>query len=117
MAACNSTTSTAYELQISLKHSKPLVRHDFLIPSDFSLDDLHQIIQTTMGCQNNHPHVFIANKKQYGPAELDGVINEEQVTLQDVLSKRGSKILYESFANRRLYEIKLDDIIKDMRWD
>lgn len=105
---------TAYDLKISLKHSQPLIWRNVLVPSDFTLAQLHDVIQIAMGWQNCHLHVFTAGKQQYGPAGLDDAKDEENITLKQLFQKIGSKILYEyDFGDSWLHEIKLEDISKD----
>lgn len=108
------STQTAYELKISLKHSRPLIWRSVLIPADYTLAQLHDVIQVAMGWENSHLHGFTVGKQQYGPPELDDAINEEKVKLKQIFPKVGSKILYEyDFGDSWLHEIKLEDVIKD----
>jgi hypothetical protein len=59
------------------------------------LGDLHLAIQSTMGWENAHLHRFDIAKRVYGnPDDVDGVTDEEQLTLNDVVRSRVARFIY-----------------------
>ncbi|TVQ69826.1 MAG: plasmid pRiA4b ORF-3 family protein, partial [Oceanospirillales bacterium] len=52
-----------YQIHIELEKSSPSIWRKLLVPSNLSLDQLHLIIQVTMGWQNCHYHVFVTQDK------------------------------------------------------
>jgi hypothetical protein len=51
-----------YQIHISLLRITPKIWRRVLIPSDMPIADLHRVIQTVMGWENEHLHQFIKNK-------------------------------------------------------
>ena len=54
-----------FQIQIVLRGSKPKIWRRVLIPSDMSLADFHEVIQTSMGWENSHLHYFEKNNTFY----------------------------------------------------
>jgi len=102
--------TTVHHLKITLKHLKPLIWREVLVPSDIRLDRLHQVIQIAMGWEDCHLHEFSAGKR--GPTELRFGSRKAQVdlgsgfgdapplrdeckaTLLDLAPVKGSKFVY-----------------------
>lgn len=86
----------AYEFKITLRGSKPPIWRRFVVPGHFFMDELHDVIQTVMGWDCEHLHVFRFGKREIGPAEeagLDGMEDETDVLISDCL-KKGMKFEY-----------------------
>jgi hypothetical protein len=56
-----------FDLRLELLHVTPLVWRILRVPSDLRLDDLHLAIQTVMGWDDFHPHVFEVGDREFGP--------------------------------------------------
>jgi prevent-host-death family protein len=111
-------TSDIYQLKITLKNIKPPVWRRVLVPSDFTLDQLHRVIQATMDrWYDYHLHEFIIDRTRYGDAagalEAGDFVEEEtRVQLQQVL--RGEKHKFEytyDFGDDWEHEILLEKIL------
>ncbi len=63
--------TSSYQLEISLAYSEPPIWRRVMVPGTFTLADLHQIIQYSMGWQNVHLHHFQIGTKFYGPPSAD----------------------------------------------
>jgi hypothetical protein len=50
-------------LRIELKEIKPAIWRRFIVPSDITLDRLHDIIQIVMGFNDSHLHEFVIGGK------------------------------------------------------
>lgn len=51
----------SYQLKITLKHSKPPIWRQILVPGDISFQDLHLMIQSVFNWQNGHLYEFRLN--------------------------------------------------------
>ncbi len=71
-----------------------------LAPGDFTLGELHHVIQAAMGWEDCHLHEFEVGLVRYGPEEEDDDIfgldveDEDRVTLGVVAPKVGAKLRY-----------------------
>ena|SRR5208337_1668094 len=54
-----------YVLKVALADIKPEIWRRFVVPSDITLDRLHDIIQIVMGWTDSHLHEFIIGEKRY----------------------------------------------------
>lgn len=111
-------TSDIYQLKITLKNIKPPIWRRVLVPSDFTLDQLHRVIQATMETwYDYHLHEFIIDHTRYGDAAGalaagDHVEEETRAQLQNVL--RGEKHKFEytyDFGDDWEHEIVLEKIL------
>lgn len=72
-----------------------------LVPSDLTLADLHDVLQTAMGWQDDHLHEFEARRHRYGAADTEAGpfhmqdrIDEGEVELHQVFGRIGAKAVY-----------------------
>ena len=92
-------------VRIKLKHAYFPIRRRVELDSNTRLDEFHEIIQTVMGWENCHMHIFKADgiiytpelEEEYEiPEELKGYITPEKPTittkLKDILNSK--KIIY-----------------------
>jgi len=107
-----------YQIQITLKESKPKIWRRILVPSDLLLSDFHKIIQTTMGWTNSHLHQFIKNQTFYTKRmddddfwdETDS-IDYSKIKIADLLKKEKDSIVYEyDFGDGWEHDIILEKI-------
>jgi hypothetical protein len=107
-----------FQIQIVLRGSKPKIWRRVLIPSDMSLADFHEVIQTSMGWENSHLHYFEKNNTFYtlkieGDDFLDenNKIDYRDLTVADLLTKKHDRITYEyDYGDRWEHDIFLEDI-------
>ncbi|WP_327068225.1 plasmid pRiA4b ORF-3 family protein [Kitasatospora sp. NBC_01302] len=84
-----------YELRVQLADAnQPAVWRRVQVPAGIRLDNLHRVIQATMGWQNCHLYAFSANGVDYGrrSAELDLV--DETTAALDTVAKEGTQLDY-----------------------
>lgn len=92
-----------YQLKIQLKGSKPPIWRRVVVPSTILLEDLHDVIQISMGWTNNHLHQFKQGNTFYQPDAEDDLfgfgrieqIDSHGVALSELLCKEKQKIEYE----------------------
>jgi len=58
-------SNKTYVLRIELKEIKPVIWRRFIVPSNITLDRLHDIIQIVMGFTDSHLHEFVIDGKRY----------------------------------------------------
>jgi len=103
-----------YQIQITLKGSKPKIWRRILIDSDILLVDFHKVIQTTMGWTNSHLHVFSDGIEEYSPKEfeVEYAKDSRRVRLDKILKEENAKINYEyDFGDGWEHIIKLEKIL------
>jgi Plasmid pRiA4b ORF-3-like protein len=96
-----SRSSEIYQIKITLRNIRPPVWRRVLVPSDFTLGQLHQVIQTAMGgWVDYHLHEFDVAGTHYGAALEPGeddwgtpVNDESRVKLANIVGL-GSKFRY-----------------------
>ncbi len=87
-----------HQLKVTLKGIRPPIWRRLLIRSDTNLEQLHEVLQTTMGWFGGHLHQFVADDVQYGvPDDEWGVEvqDERRVTVADVAPAAGDRLVYE----------------------
>jgi hypothetical protein len=54
-----------YVLRVSLKDSKPPIWRKLSVPGNFTLEDLHEILQIAFDWDGDHMHSFVINSREY----------------------------------------------------
>jgi hypothetical protein len=86
-----------HQLKATLDGVKPAIWRRLVVPSDFSLLDLHDVIQVAMGWEDCHLHDFKIGRQRYAvpdPEEFDAPLDETRAILRDVARLR-SKLVYQ----------------------
>ncbi len=111
------THSTCYHLKVTLRDISPAVWRRFVVPNDFRLDRLHDLIQIVMGWSDSHLHEFEIKGKKYSEAleEADHFgqppLDESKFRLCDLVSKKGEKISYlYDFGDSWEHDILLESV-------
>ncbi len=81
-------TLPIFQLKISLQHiSPPIWRR--VQTDDYSLDELHDIIQIAMGWDEEHMHAFVTDGEQYGDVQRgdDFEHDSRSVRLSDLVEQ------------------------------
>ncbi len=110
------SSSTIYQLKVTLEGTKPAIWRRILVPSDIKLDTLHLAIQISMGWNNAHLHQFFNRELEfYGPRELatdTEVKDESQFQLAQLLGAEHDCIRYEyDFGDGWIHLIILEKIL------
>ncbi|HUX53843.1 MAG TPA: plasmid pRiA4b ORF-3 family protein [Williamwhitmania sp.] len=110
-----------YQVQVTLKDSKPKIWRRLLIPSDMLLADLHKVIQTSMGWTNSHLHQFIKDKKFYEVRQPDDDFwndfksidyKKKKIRVSDLLPAEKETMIYEyDFGDGWEHVITLEKIL------
>jgi hypothetical protein len=114
-------TLVAYYLRVTLQDSVPPIWRDIIVPSNLTLENLHYVIQTAMGWNNDHHHHFIADNILYTDIAdndnpyhegSDAERSERNHTVSQLLTEEKSIILYEyDLSDGWLHKIELRKIL------
>jgi hypothetical protein len=82
-------------LKVTLRDTKPPIWRRLVMPGEMTLGDLHQAIQAVMGWDDAHLHAFdIAGQDYSDPCSVDGVADEERLSLNAVLKSGVRRFTY-----------------------
>ncbi|MDQ3441953.1 MAG: plasmid pRiA4b ORF-3 family protein [Planctomycetota bacterium] len=108
-------TKPVYQIKITLLGSRPSIWRRVLVPSDFTLEELHWIIQAAMPWTNSHLHQFIDKSgKFYSDPRfgLGNLADETRTPLSDLLGKPKDWIIYEyDFGDGWEHSVELEKIV------
>jgi hypothetical protein len=105
----------AYQLLVELDGVKPKVWRRLLVPVTIELPLLHVMLLWGMGWAGGHLHEFVFGHDHYGPIEpgleLDGVGDEDGVTLRDALGARRTFLYVYDYGDNWRHELKVEKIV------
>lgn len=105
----------ALRLKITLEDTIPPVWREVMIPAEFSLAQLHQVVQVAMGWKNSHLHVFALGKRSFSDPEFeldDHPEDERKVHVGELLQEKGASLVYEyDFGDGWLHRILCEEIV------
>lgn len=103
------------QLKITLRGvSKPPVWRRVLVPARLSLGDLHQVIVRAMGWGGGHMHTFSDGITEWGAADSDlDIEDEDEIDAGMVLSVPGERLGYlYDFGDSWEHDIKLEKVLR-----
>lgn len=87
-----------FQLKATLTGIRPPIWRRILVPGDFTLPQLHAVLQITMGWTNSHLHGFWVGKLFYTEPDPDyddmTVEDERQVKLNQIAPQVGARFTY-----------------------
>lgn len=105
---------TRYQIKIALRGvTKPPVWRRLEVPADLDLGQLHEVIQTAMGWQDCHLHVFSDGGTDYGLPDPElGHADERTIRLSQLLADVGDRLHYlYDFGDDWEHDITLEKIV------
>lgn len=84
-------------LSITLDDIEPVVSRVILVPSDYTLTQLHGVIQSAFGWENRHDHQFSVGSKLFGALTTDGSVvtaDDIAITVEEALGRKGASAKY-----------------------
>ncbi len=104
------TLHSIYQIRIQLRGIKPGIWRRLLVRNSSSLAELHDVIQIAMGWQDCHIHQFVKDRVCYGLSE--GMQNELDYRVSQLLKEKGDKLLYEyDFGDGWQHDVVLEKIL------
>lgn len=107
-----------YQVKVTLQNIEPPIWRRLLIPADLFLHDFHKVLQTAMGWENQHLHLFLKGKRMYGIADDEwsndkGFQDYTPVRVNDLLRKPGDEMVYQyDLGDNWRHSIELEEITK-----
>lgn len=105
----------SHQLKVTLQGVEPPIWRRLVVPSEFTLYQLHCAIQLVMGWDNSHLHDFEIKKQRYSvdPDDFGSPLDETTAHLCDVAKAR-TKIRYTyDFGDSWRHEIVVEKVIDD----
>lgn len=108
---------TTIQFKVTLRHIQPPIWRRVVLPDNFTLGQLHDVIQVAMGWLNCHMHSFRIGGVHYTDsraAELEDMDmeNEETVFLSRVVTRPRQKFIYEyDFGDSWEHEVVAEKIL------
>ena len=90
--------NNAVIIRIELCDVKPIVWRQVRVPLDFSLAELHDVVQIAMGWMNGHLHQFWQGDQCIGMLDEDApddMVDEYEVSVGEIFAKKNIKLKYE----------------------
>src|SRR5215469_17918234 len=84
-----------YELQVTLEGTAPPIWRRFRVPCQVTMADLHLVLQSVMGWENDHLYEFKVGNRRIGEASQfddDGTEDAGRIHLRDVATRRGARL-------------------------
>lgn len=108
-----------YQLKVTLRYTGPPIGRRLLVPSGFTLEDLHSVVQAAMGWDDSHMHEFRIGQKRFGKSDpsdrlmgMDPIGNERTTHLYRVLGKVRAKAMYTyDFGDNWEHEIVVEKVL------
>ena len=104
---------SVYRLKVTLKHSRPSIWRRLLVPSDVTLDLLHDVLQTIMNWDDEHLHLFEIDGMTFSDRRYrdDDVAEEADVRLDQAAPSARSRFRYEyDFGDSWEHEIVVEAV-------
>lgn len=108
----NAMDERLYLLKIRLLEIEPEIWRRFVVPSDITLDRLHDVIQIVMGWADSHLHEFTIGKKRYteNPESKEDGLECGRYHLGDLIKQNGRTFGYlYDFGDSWEHEVVLED--------
>ena len=107
-----------YQLKVTLKEIEPPIWRCVRVPGDYTLYDLHCVVQVVMGWEECHLHEFVIGDARYSTLYDDvdlaeDVMEDDQATLAKVASSEGMKFTYVyDFGDDWKHEVLVQKILE-----
>ena len=104
-----------YQLRVVLEDISPLIWRRLLVSGEYSIADLHFILQIAFDWDDWNLHRFLIHGKDYGIYHSGGMSFSDdpyQVKLNAFKFRKGEKFLYEyDFFNNWNHLVRIEDIL------
>jgi hypothetical protein len=111
----NARKPVIYQLRVVFEGISPLIWRRLLVPGDYSIADLHFILQIAFDWDDWNLHRFFIHGKDYGIYHSGGMSFSDdpfQVRLADFKFRKGEKFLYEDdFFSSWKHLLRIEDIL------
>jgi hypothetical protein len=99
------------QVKVWLLDISPMVWRRLLVPSSYTLRELHGVIQVAMGWEGIHLYDFELRAARYGSWELSA--SSPDVTLASLRLRKGARFVYEYDLNIPWHhEVRIEDRLR-----
>jgi len=105
-----------YQLKITLQDVEPAVWRRVLVPSDFTLYELHHVIQIAMGWEDCHLHDFTIKQERYtvpSRDDFDDSFDATRVQVADAVRPRSKFVYQYDFGDRWNHILLVEKVVRD----
>ena len=98
MAKRKKASKSLYQIKVTLTGSKPPIWRRLIVKDNIRLDQLHSVLQVSMGWFDCHLHQYIVGNSYIGIPDPDfemDVIDERKIYLYDLVSNPKDNFTYE----------------------
>lgn len=111
-----SKTRESYQFKVVLRDISPPIWRQFQVWEDYTLAQLHRILQMVMGWENYHLYEFRIGGRIYGDPDLDDereIIDAKKTRIRNVLVGVGTEFEYEyDFGDDWHHELVLESVMR-----
>lgn len=106
------------QLKITLQKITPPIWRRIQVPAEYSLLQLHFLLQIAMGWTNSHLHEFHIRGKHYGDLDIEdwyveGLKEEQEYRVEQVLPARGETFNYlYDFGDGWDHKVEVEEILR-----
>ena len=104
-------------LKVTLAHIRPAIWRRLAVPSDFTLADLHEVLQIAFDWEDCHLYSFTVGEQRYGIPDPDDPVDEldaESITLAQALPRKGARAEYiYDFGDDWIHKISVEGIERE----
>jgi hypothetical protein len=105
-----------HQFKVTLRGVKPPVWRRVLVPSDFSLRKVHDVLQIVMGWTDTHLYEFTAGRTDYGDRDEDApwdLRSARMAKLFRIAPSAGAKLLYKyDFGDGWEHDVVVEAILQ-----
>lgn len=105
-----------FQLRVNLKDAPLPIWRRLLVNGDITLDQLHEILQLSMGWSGYHIHHFHFGNTIYGDlvdAKNKKIKDQSSIKLSDILNEEGDEFIYEyDLADSWQHEVKVERVVE-----
>lgn len=109
--------SSIYEIEIEISGIEPRIWREVAVSGNWTLRDLHHVIQATMGWEDCHLYQFVIRKTEYGPSsgpfelfEDDEGSDDGEIRLCDLLKSRNKFSYTYDFGDCWQHELRVRSV-------
>ncbi len=102
----------AFQLRVTLLDVEPPIWRRIVLPGHWHFGLVHAALQSAMGWENAHLHEFEIGERRLGERPDEGMSDERQVRLHEVLTQPGDGLLYlYDFGDSWEHEVVVEEVL------